>query len=140
MSEKKPFGGIHGADANPDGRPPTATSRGKPISGLRRTLTKLRKLEHDSLDNIERSVRGESVKRETLASSKWVVSTLATLHRAAIQEEKDLLTIRNYTDPDIVRDIDGVVEKEDEWVPPFSLKRIDKKIDKVEKEEDDDEL
>lgn len=124
-----------GESGNPDGRPTTSTGRSKPISGLRRNLTQLKRLMPESLKNIEKSVNGEEVERESLASSKWVVTTVTAMHRAAISEEKDLLAIREVTDPsevpESVNDATGVVG-DTTWRPSFTTKIIDFKREDAE--------
>lgn len=124
-----------GESGNPDGRPNTATGRSKPISGLRRDLTKLRTLMTKSLENIKASVEGENIDKETLNSSKWVVTTVTSMHRAAISEEKDLLAIREVTDPteqpERVDDATGVVG-EHSWRPSFTTKIVDFKREDAE--------
>lgn len=127
MENFTPVNGFKkGQSGNEDGRPQTATGRSKPISGLRRDLTKLKRLMPQSLINIQKSVDGETVDKEQLSSSKWVVTTVATLHRAAISEEKDLLAIREVTDPleqpEGVDDTTGVVG---EWRPRFTTKIVE---------------
>ena len=71
-------------------------SKGKRIkkSPLRRTLAKLQSLEPYALALIEKSVKEQEVDRESLATSKWVVSNLMTLTKSAIQEEDVLNNLR----------------------------------------------
>lgn len=71
-------------------------SKGKRIkrSPLRKTLAKLQSLEPYALALIEKSVREQEVDRESLATSKWLVSNLMTLTKSAIQEEDVLNNLR----------------------------------------------
>ena len=128
---------VAGVSGNPEGRPPTKNGRSKPISGLRRTLTKLKKLEGLSLQNIEKSIKGEEIDKESLATSKWLVNTLGTMHKSAVSEEKDLLNIREFLEGG------GSLEEEIEpeeltWTPPFSTRRLtEAEIELTRKEEVD---
>lgn len=80
-----------GESGNKGGRP---KGTGKPISKLRSTIAKLRELEGKSLENIRRSVEGEDVDKEVLASSKWVISTTVSTVKAALSEELAIHGIR----------------------------------------------
>lgn len=68
------------------GRPPGA--KNKIRSPLRKTQREIEKFEVKALENIKRSVDGESVDKEVLATSKWVVNTKITISRAATAEEQ----------------------------------------------------
>lgn len=63
-------------------------------SKLRATAEKLREIEPTALENIKNSVEGEKVETQTLDSSKWVVSSIIALDRAAATEEASLTKIR----------------------------------------------
>lgn len=63
-------------------------------SKLRATAEKLREIEPTALENIKRSVEGEKVETQQLDSSKWVVSSIIALDRAAASEEASLTKIR----------------------------------------------
>lgn len=64
-------------------------------SKLRDTAAKLRELETKCLENIKLSVEGSlEVKDKQLDSSKWVISSIIALDRAAAQEEASLTKIR----------------------------------------------
>ena len=82
-----------GADANPNGRP---KGTGKPISHLRRTLTKLRAMEEQALKNIEDSIKKKDIDKEALATSKWLITTMVTLNRAATADEQLTFNMRVY--------------------------------------------
>lgn len=76
VEEQKPKGG----------RP--AGARNKIRSPLRKTQREIEKFEVKALENIKRSVDGETVDKEVLATSKWVVNTKITISRAATAEEQ----------------------------------------------------
>ncbi len=59
-------------------------------SKLRKTEEALRKLEPKSLENIEKSVNGVEVDKESLQTSKWVITNIMAVGKAAALEE-DLL-------------------------------------------------
>lgn len=73
-----------GVSGNPNGRP---RGTGRSISRLRQTITKLESMVDVALENIEAVVNGDEVARDTLETSKWVVSTIPSMSRAATQEE-----------------------------------------------------
>ena len=81
---------------NPAGRP--KGSRGKPVSRLRATLTKLRELEKQALDNIAESVGKKNIDKEVIATSKWVITTIVAVNKAANAEETLVQSIREYND------------------------------------------
>lgn len=56
-------------------------------SPLRKTLTKLQELEPYALKLIEKSVKEETVDKEALNTSRWIVTNLMSLTKAAIGEE-----------------------------------------------------
>lgn len=84
-----------GESGNPNGRP---KGTGKPISGLRSTLGKLRELEAKCIENISAVVNGihkgdkekdiSEVDKQMLETSKWVISTISSMSRAASGEEE----------------------------------------------------
>lgn len=63
-------------------------------SKLRATAEKLREIEPKALENIKKSVEGEKVEAQQLDSSKWVISSIISLDRAASSEEASLTKIR----------------------------------------------
>ena len=63
-------------------------------SKLRATAEKLREIEPTALENIKKSVEGDKVEQQQLDSSKWIVSSIIALDRAASQEEASLTKIR----------------------------------------------
>lgn len=80
------------SNANPVNKPEkgsnTPTRRRVRKSKLRKTEEALRKLEPKSLENIELSVNGKEVDKEVLTSSKWVLTTIMALGKAAAVEEE----------------------------------------------------
>lgn len=63
-------------------------------SKLRDTAEELRKIQPTALENIKKSVEGEKVETQQLDSSKWVVSSIIALDRAAASEEASLTKVR----------------------------------------------
>jgi len=81
-----------GKSGNVGGRP---KGSGKPVSKLRSTLARLREIEPMALENIKRSVSGETeIDKEVLANSRWVVTTSVNVLKAAMQEELAIQGIR----------------------------------------------
>lgn len=106
-------------ERNLGGRP--TGSKGIKKSKLRKVETKLLLLKDKALENIENSVNGNTVDKETLSNSRWVVNTLVTVSRAAIAEEKDFVDLKSGLN-------DGIeepgFEEEQEKRPTFSQKMI----------------
>lgn len=72
--------------ANPHGRPKGRMS--KPISRLRSTLNKLKQLEPDAVDVIEKSLlNDDDVQKPQVDTAKWIITSIASLTRTAIAEE-----------------------------------------------------
>lgn len=69
------------------GRPP---GPGRKNSQLKPVLNQLKRMSPEALANIQKSVAGKDVDKDVLASSKWVVNTLTTVHKAVISEEEGL--------------------------------------------------
>lgn len=107
-------GNRFGRGGNPD-KPKT---RGKPVSSLRKTLSKLKALETKSLENIEKSVNGEEVDKECLASSKWVINSVVSVQKACVAEELAVHGIRSDNAEDAQE------EKEEEPQVRFSLHQL----------------
>lgn len=84
-----------GKSGNPSGRP---KGKGRPVSRLRTTLTKLRELEKQALDNIAESVGKKNIDKEVIATSKWVITTIVAVNKAANAEETLVQSIREYND------------------------------------------
>lgn len=67
----------------------------KKQSKLRVTEKKLMKLTPQAIENIEKSVKGESVDKEVLSTSKWVVTTTAAISKQAMMEELEINGIKD---------------------------------------------
>lgn len=63
-------------------------------SKLRKTLDKLYALEGKAMENIKASVDGAEVDKEMLATSKWVVTNIMTVTKAAAQDEAEINGLR----------------------------------------------
>lgn len=63
-------------------------------SKLRKTLEKLYALEGKAMENVKASVDGKEVDKEMLASSKWVITNIMTVTRAAAQDEAEINGLR----------------------------------------------
>lgn len=63
-------------------------------SALRKTLVKLQELEPHSLALVEKSVKEESVDRESLQTAKWVLNNLISFTKAAAQDEAEMNGLR----------------------------------------------
>jgi hypothetical protein len=87
MANKSP---SHKFPANNRIAAENGNTRGRRVkkSKLRKTEEALRKLEPKSLENIELSVNGEDVDKEAVASSKWVITNIMAVGKAAAAEEE----------------------------------------------------
>lgn len=63
-------------------------------SKLRDTASKLRELEPTALENIKNSVEGKEVDQKMLDTSKWIITSIVSVDRAASSEEASLTKIR----------------------------------------------
>lgn len=63
-------------------------------SKLRATAERLRELEDTALVNIKNSVEGKEVDQKMLDTSKWIVTSIVSVDRAAASEEAQLTKIR----------------------------------------------
>lgn len=63
-------------------------------SKLRKTSDSLRELEPTALLNIKNSVEGKEVESKMLDTSKWIISSIVSIERAASSEEAALTKIR----------------------------------------------
>ena len=63
-------------------------------SKLRATAERLRQLEDTALINIKNSVEGKEVDQKMLDTSKWIVTSIVSVDRAAASEEAQLTKIR----------------------------------------------
>lgn len=108
MSNPNPTNGFKPGQSagRPKGSPNKVTN-----SALRKTLKKLRAIEDKALENIEKSVKGETISAEVLATSKWVVTSIVTVQKACVAEEQFKESLNDEDE-----DQTPVVEK-----PKFSL-------------------
>lgn len=63
-------------------------------SPLRKTLAKLTELEPYSLELVEKSVKQQTVDKESLQTAKWVLNSLISFSKAAIAEEDTINGLR----------------------------------------------
>lgn len=110
------MGEFIGGDAaiNRRGRPPGA---GRKISQLKSVFNKLKKLSDKAIENVEKSVNGEVVDKDVLMSSKWVVNTLSTYHKAVLAEEEGLKIPADSTE-------NNIQEQDEKPTSGFSLKMV----------------
>lgn len=86
---------------NPNGAPKKGERKAdldpviKKQSKLRVTERKLHKLTPQAIQNIEKSVKGESIDKEVLNTSKWVVTTAAAISKQAMMEELEINGIKD---------------------------------------------
>lgn len=92
------------------GRPFGSTRKSSQLKGV---LNNLKRMSTKALENIQTSVEGKEVDKDVLSSSKWVVNTLTTVHKAVIAEEEGLNMPK-----------DDTPEQETEKPSNFSLTRL----------------
>lgn len=63
-------------------------------SKLRKTLDKLYALEGKAMENVKASVEGQTVDKAMLDTSKWVISNIMTVTKAAAQDEAEINGLR----------------------------------------------
>ena len=72
---------------NPNGRPKGTT--GKKVSSLRGIFNKLKKMDQEAIDAIQASLtEGSTIDKDKVQTAKWVITTIATLHKACLAEEE----------------------------------------------------
>lgn len=99
-------------------------------SKLRNTVDKLREMEETCLANIKDSVEGREVEAKRLSTSQWVITSIASIERAAAQEEASLTKLRM----DGKRDPDDEVDKEEVAEIVKLVPRLKLTFDEPEKE------
>ncbi len=88
MTTKKKDGWEKGgASPNPNGRP---KGSGRKVSSLRTIFNKLKKMDQEAIDTIQKSLtEGSSVDKDKVQTAKWVINTITVVHKACLQEEGD---------------------------------------------------
>lgn len=101
MTTKKKDGWEKGgASPNPNGRP---KGSGRKVSSLRTIFNKLKKMDQEAIDTIQKSLtEGSSVDKDKVQTAKWVINTITVVHKACLQEESD----KTSTDTDNVTNVD----------------------------------
>lgn len=86
MAVKKESWEKGGASPNPKGRPKGA---GRKVSSLRTIFNKLKKMDQEAIDTIQKSLsEGSSVDKDKVQTAKWVINTITVIHKACLQEEE----------------------------------------------------
>lgn len=108
-----------GSTGNPNGRP---KAPGKPVSPLRKTLSKLMDMEEQAIINIRAIINGVMVEDENgkevkvdkdrQETSKWVISTISSMSRAATQDEQLRHDIRSRAEDKAERSVENDSQKE----------------------------
>lgn len=96
-------------------------------SKLRNTAEKLRELEPTALANIKNSVEGKEVDQKMLDTSKWIITSIVSVDRAASGEEAALTKIRmegKRDDEDDEQQVAEIVK----LVPRLSLKYVEPEV------------
>lgn len=63
-------------------------------SKLRKTLEKLYALEGKAMENVKASVEGQTIDKSMLDTSKWVISNIMNVTKAAAQDEAEINGLR----------------------------------------------
>jgi|SRR5690625_3466016 len=107
----------------------------RPRSQLRSTLRELQSNEEQALKVIKDSILGKEVDRESLNTSKWLITTIVTVNRAATADEQFSFNLRVHRD-ELRREEEREAKEKKEGttgnVIPFSTRM-------VEYEDEDDE-
>lgn len=95
-------------------------------SKLRKTEEALRALEPKSLENIEKSVNGDEIDKESLATSKWVIQNIVVIGKAATADEEALNGLRWKADSlaKEEEEMEAEQEKEESTRPRFSTTMV----------------
>lgn len=144
-----------GVSGNPAGRPKeNGRGRSKPISIIRRNLTKIRRLEDNALEILELSMMSEEqleeiatlggvsastgrpltlqggIKKAQVDSAKFIIKSIESMAKSATSDEIAELNLRKALEEDVVSVIEH--DKEEEK-PLFSLKLSKEKEDEYYK-------
>lgn len=86
-TKRQPTNGFKkGVSPNPNGRP---KGPGKKVSSLRGIFNKLKKMDQEAIDAIQASLtEGSTIDKDKVQTAKWVITTIATLHKACLSEEE----------------------------------------------------
>ena len=86
-TKRQPTNGFKkGVSPNPNGRP---KGTGKKVSSLRGIFNKLKKMDQEAIDAIQASLtEGSTIDKDKVQTAKWVITTIATLHKACLSEEE----------------------------------------------------
>lgn len=100
-------------------------------SPLRKTLAKLQELEPKALENIKKSVDGDSIDKNQLDTSKWLVQQLQAVSKSAMAEEVELNELRFKADAitEAESEEEEVEKEEDSPQKRFSLHVLPKNTD-----------
>lgn len=110
MSERK-YNFKPGRSGNPQGRP---KGTGKKVSSLRGLFNKLKKMDQESIDIIQKSLtEGSTVDKDKVQTAKWVVTTITTLHKACLAEEEAKTPTSEDEAPVVSDDADKVEDEVD---------------------------
>lgn len=113
-----------GASLNPAGRPketPEQKAAKLKQSKLRKTERALLNLNPAALENIRKSVEGEDIDKEVVATSKWVVTTTVTVSKAAMVEEMELNGLKDKAARDALTDAQAEDDESTGPIAEFSL-------------------
>lgn len=107
-------------------------------AGKRIQKSKLRKLEDElmrmqpkALENIEKSINGEQIDSEMLASSKWLVGSVVTVSKAAHSEEIGYTKLR--------KELADAAKEGDEQTPEQISQDAPKRLSLVYNASDDED-
>lgn len=101
-------------------------------SKLRKLEDQLLKLQPKALENIEKSINGEQIDSEMLASSKWLVTSAVSVSKAAHSEEIGYTKLR--------KELSEEAKENGEEQSPASIEQeMPKRLSLVYNAEDDDE-
>lgn len=110
-TKRQPTNGFkEGRSGNPNGRP---KGTGKKVSSLRGIFNKLKKMDQEAIDAIQASLtEGSTIDKDKVQTAKWVITTIATLHKACLSEEEAKNTAKEDEDTPPVGDNADTVEDE----------------------------
>lgn len=112
-TKRQPTNGFKkGVSPNPNGRP---KGPGKKVSSLRGIFNKLKKMDQEAIDAIQASLtEGSTIDKDKVQTARWVITTIATLHKACLSEEEERLTNSTASGASAQSDDGGADTVEDE--------------------------